>query len=64
RATGRAVPVITSPRRPGDAVALYADPAKVRAALGWVPRHSSIDTIVSSAWAFHQKSWKLPQAAE
>ncbi|HWA44108.1 MAG TPA: UDP-glucose 4-epimerase GalE, partial [Hypericibacter adhaerens] len=47
RATGRAVPVITSPRRPGDAVALYADPAKVRAALGWVPRHSSIDTIVS-----------------
>ena len=64
RATGRAVPVTVSPRRPGDAVALYADPAKVRTALGWTPKHSDLDTIVSSAWAFHQKSWKLPLAAE
>ncbi len=64
RATGRPVPVTISPRRPGDAVALYADPAKVRTALGWSPKHSDLDTIVSSAWAFHQKVWKLPLAAE
>jgi UDP-glucose-4-epimerase GalE len=64
KATGRAVPVITSPRRPGDAVALYADPTKVRAALGWTPQYSDIDTIVASAWNFHKQKWPLPQMAE
>lgn len=65
RATGRAVPVTFAPRRPGDAVALYADTTKVKAELGWTPRLSDIDTIVSTAWAFHRRAWSLPaQAAE
>lgn len=59
RATGRKVPVEVSPRRPGDAVALYADTTKVRAELGWTPRLSDIDTVVSTAWAFHRRVWGL-----
>jgi UDP-glucose-4-epimerase GalE len=59
RATGRPVPHTISPRRPGDAVALYADTTKVRATLGWTPRLSDIDTVVSTAWAFHQRAWRL-----
>jgi UDP-glucose-4-epimerase GalE len=58
-ATGREVPVTVSPRRPGDAVALYADAGNVLKALGWTPRLSDIDTIVKTAWAFHRKAWKL-----
>lgn len=65
RATGRKVPVQISPRRPGDAVALYADTTKVRAELGWTPRLSDIDTVVSTAWAFHRRVWGLQgRAAE
>lgn len=59
KATGRPVPVIESPRRAGDAVALYSDTSKVTAALGWRPRLSDIDTIVSTAWAFHRKAWRI-----
>jgi UDP-glucose-4-epimerase GalE len=62
KATGRTPPVIESPRRPGDAVALYADTTKSREALGWTPRLSDIDTVVSSAWAFHRKAWGLASA--
>jgi len=66
RATGRPVPHTLVPRRPGDAAALYADPTKVRATLGWTPKRSGLDTIVSSAWNFHKKTWRAEtvQAAE
>jgi UDP-glucose-4-epimerase GalE len=60
RAVGNPVPVEIGPRRAGDAVALYADTSKSKAILGWEPQHSDMDTIVSSAWAFHQKVWDLP----
>lgn len=56
-ATGRVVPVEVSPRRQGDAVALYADTTKVTRELGWRPKLSDIDTVVATAWAFHRKKW-------
>lgn len=59
KATGKPVPVEVSPRRPGDAVSLYADTTNVTRELGWKPKHSDIDTIVSTAWAFHRRAWKL-----
>lgn len=59
RATGREPRVEVAGRRPGDAVALYADTAKCREILGWRPRLSDIETIVSSAWSFHRKAWGL-----
>ncbi len=63
KATGKPVPHTVSPRRPGDAVALYSDASNVTKTLGWVPRHSDIDTIVATAWNFHRKTWNLPTAA-
>ena len=50
RISGRAVPVELAPRREGDAPALVADARRIRAELGWEPRHSSLDAIVATAW--------------
>jgi UDP-glucose 4-epimerase len=54
RATGRTVPVIESPRRPGDPPALYAVWAKARGELGWTVQFPTIDDIVATAWAWHR----------
>jgi UDP-arabinose 4-epimerase len=59
RAVGRPVPYEMAPRRAGDAVALYADTEASAAQLGWRPTRSDIDTIVSTAWAFHRKRWPV-----
>lgn len=48
------LPVNYAPRRPGDAPILVADPARARAALGWTPRFSELDTIVRTAWNWHK----------
>lgn len=63
RATGRPVPVTMCPRRPGDAIALYADTTKVRRELGWTPKLSDIDSVVSTAWAFHRRVWNVDAKA-
>jgi UDP-arabinose 4-epimerase len=63
-AVGRPVPHVLAPRRAGDAVALYSDASKVRRTLGWTPRLSDLDSIVTTAWAFHRKAWNVTLAAE
>ncbi len=55
QATGRAVPHSVGPRRPGDPAALVADPSAANRDLGWQPRLSDLDSIVATAWAWHQK---------
>jgi UDP-glucose 4-epimerase len=57
RVTGRPVPVTQASRRPGDPPELVADAARARADLGWEPRHSDLDTIVATAWAWLRK-WR------
>ena len=64
KATGHAVPHTISARRPGDAVALFSDATKVKTELGWQPKLSDIDTIVSTAWNFHRRKWPAAKAAE
>jgi len=54
RATGRKVSWSLAPRRPGDPAALYALPTKAKADLEWTPAYADIETIVSTAWAWHQ----------
>jgi UDP-glucose 4-epimerase len=54
KVTGRRVPVVESPRRAGDPPALYADPGKARAELGWQPQYPGIEAIVASAWKWHK----------
>ena len=55
RITGRKVPVIEGARRPGDPAVLVADAARAREQLTWQPRHSDLDQIIATAWAWHQK---------
>ncbi len=52
--TGRKVPMVIRPRRPGDPPALIADPTKAKTELGWTAHHSSLKEIVNTAWNWHQ----------
>jgi UDP-glucose 4-epimerase len=53
RVTGRKIPVVEAPRRPGDSAVLIASSEKIKRVLGWQPRHSDIEAIVRSAWEWH-----------
>jgi UDP-arabinose 4-epimerase len=55
RVTGRKVPVVMGPRRPGDPGALIADAAKAKKELDWQPRIIGLDDIVATAWAWHRR---------
>jgi UDP-glucose 4-epimerase len=50
RITGRPIPARTGPRRAGDPPCLFATSAMARELLGWVPRYSSLDTLIESTW--------------
>jgi len=54
RVTGRAVPTIERPRRPGDPPELVAAVGRAATLLGWRASHSSLDEILRSAWRWHQ----------
>lgn len=53
RVTGRCVPHIAGPRRPGDPAHLVASSAKAKRILGWQPQHT-LDDIIRSAWQWEQ----------
>lgn len=52
--TGRKVPWVPRPRRPGDPAVLVASAAKLRQTLGWRPEQSALASIIDSAWG-----WRL-----
>lgn len=54
RITGKKIPRKLGPRRPGDPAVLVASKEKLKTMLGWEAKHSSLDEIVSSAWAWKQ----------
>ena len=58
RVLGKDVPHVFAPRRAGDPSRLVASSARARTALGWTPRLSDIDTIVTTAWGWHEKNPK------
>ena len=53
--TGRKIETIEKPRRPGDPPRLIASSEKIKKELGWQPQFQSLDVIIESAWAWHQK---------
>jgi UDP-glucose 4-epimerase len=53
--TGRDIPAVERPRRPGDPARLVASSEKIERELGWRPRHQDLRAIVESAWAWRQK---------
>jgi UDP-glucose-4-epimerase GalE len=56
RVAGRSVPHSVGPRRPGDPARLVAANARARTELGWSPRLADLDTIVATAWQWHQRA--------
>ena len=53
---GFPVPHSFKGRRAGDPSRLVADSSAAREALGWSPRHADVDTIISSAYRWHEKN--------
>jgi len=51
--TGRRIPVVESPRRPGDPDRLVAKVEKIQSFLRWTHQYSSLEQIMKSAWAWH-----------
>ncbi|MFP4455783.1 MAG: UDP-glucose 4-epimerase GalE [Desulfonatronovibrio sp.] len=49
------VPVQRTARRPGDPPALVAVSHKAADTLGWEPEFNSLETIIKTAWDWHQK---------
>lgn len=52
--TGKAFAVEIADRRAGDPVELIASSEKAHQELGWKPAHSDLDTIIKTAWKWHQ----------
>ncbi|OXS25894.1 MAG: UDP-glucose 4-epimerase GalE [Acetobacterium sp. MES1] len=52
--TGEAFAVEIADRRAGDPVELIASSEKAHQELGWKPAHSDLDTIIKTAWKWHQ----------
>ena len=48
--TGHPVPVVVGERRAGDPAQLVASSDRIRADLGWTPRHTDLAGIVRDAW--------------
>ena len=54
RVTGHDIPVVESPRRPGDPAVLMGDAGKALRELGWQARVKDIEQVVRSAWGWHK----------
>jgi len=42
-------------RRPGDSAQLIADSRKLQLEFNWQPQHSDLESIITSAWKWHNK---------
>ena len=54
KVTGHPIPAVVSPRRAGDPAQLVASSEKAKTVLGWKPQYDNLETIISTAWAWHQ----------
>jgi UDP-glucose 4-epimerase len=57
RVTGHPIPVEIKPRREGDPARLVASSEQAKLHLGWEPKHTTLDDVLSSAWAWHQQRY-------
>jgi UDP-glucose 4-epimerase len=53
KVSGCRVPVLEQPRRAGDPAILVAQADKANSLLGWSPKYTCLDEIVSTAWEWH-----------
>jgi UDP-glucose 4-epimerase len=54
KAVGKPIPHEIVGRRPGDPGTLIATPEKIIKNLGWKPKYPDIDSIVATAWKWHE----------
>jgi UDP-glucose 4-epimerase len=54
RVTGREIEAKLEPARPGDPSRLVANAEKARAVLGWQTQYPDLETIIQTAWDWHQ----------
>lgn len=52
--TGRSIPLIEAPRRPGDAAALVASAGRAQQVLGWQQSLPELSAMVETAWRWMQ----------
>jgi len=55
KVTGKKIAVIETERRPGDPARLIASSEKIKKSLGWKPKYENLETIIKTAWVWHQK---------
>ncbi len=55
RVSGKRIPVLVGPRRPGDAVSLYADSTRARQILDWEPVYKDPEPIIETAWRWFRE---------
>lgn len=55
KVTGKDFPVNIEGRRPGDPGTLVADSNKIHEVLGWTPEYDTLESIIETAWMWHQK---------
>ena len=53
--SGKAIPTVEKPRRPGDPPRLVAAADRAINELGWKPKYPKLEDIVATAWAWHQR---------
>jgi UDP-glucose 4-epimerase len=58
KVTGIDFPVSYGNRREGDPAVLIASSQRAQEKLQWKMKHSDLETIVSTAWAWHQKRFR------
>lgn len=54
KVTGKPIESRIAPRRAGDPSQLIADAKKAREVLGWNPKFPDIESIIESAWKWHE----------
>ena len=55
KVTGKKIPSVEKPRRPGDPPKLVAAAGKAIRELGWKPQYPKLEDIVATAWNWHKK---------
>jgi len=54
--TGKKIPTVEKPRRPGDPPRLIAAADKAKRDLGWCPKYLKLEDIVATAWSWHKQN--------
>lgn len=56
--TGKNISAVMESRRPGDPARLIGDAQRIIRDLGWKPQYADIESIITTAWNWHQKHFK------